>query len=216
MLANKKAFSRASHKNQKPKYPDNRRRGGGERTSSARRRLIAFNKPYRVLCQFKDKDGRKTLGDYLSIPDVYPAGRLDYDSEGLLLLTNDGALQAKITHPKFKLPKTYWVQVEGVATDRQIAQLQSGVVLKDGLTRPAIVRRLSDEPPLWQRTPPIRYRANIPTSWLEITITEGRNRQVRRMTASVDLPTLRLIRVQIGQWRLGRLQTGSWKELSLS
>jgi len=176
-------------------------------------RLVALNKPFDVLTQFTDDQGRATLKDYLDLPGVYPAGRLDRDSEGLLLLTNDGRLQAQITDPRHKLAKTYWVQVEGTPTPEQLAQLRAGPTLKDGPTRPATVEQIA-EPELWARHPPVRYRAAIPTHWLSISIREGRNRQVRRMTAAVGLPTLRLIRVQIGDWTLGDLQPGEWRDLS--
>lgn len=169
--------------------------------------LILFNKPYQVLCQFTEDNGRSNLSEYITTPKYYPAGRLDFDSEGLLLLTNDGNLQHYISHPSYKLPKTYWVQVEGAINLDAIKQLQHGVTLKDGLTKPAVVRHIT-EPQLWDRHPPIRERQSIPTHWLEISITEGRNRQVRRMTASVGLPTLRLIRVAIGNWKLGKLMPG--------
>jgi 23S rRNA pseudouridine2457 synthase len=174
-------------------------------------RLILFNKPYLVLCQFRDKDGRPVLADYLSCPGVYPAGRLDHDSEGLLLLTDDGGLQARIADPRWKLPKTYWVQVEGKVEDQALQILRTGVALKDGRTLPAEARRI--EPPLlWERDPPIRFRAAIPTTWLEVIIREGRNRQVRRMTAAVGHPTLRLVRVAIGPWRVHGLAPGEWRE----
>lgn len=176
--------------------------------------LVALNKPFDVLTQFTDGQGRQTLKDFVDITGIYPAGRLDRDSEGLLLLTNDGHLQAQITDPKHKLAKTYWVQVEGLPSADQLAQLRSGVQLKDGPTLPAEVEQISD-PDLWPRHPPVRYRASIPTSWLSITIREGRNRQVRRMTAAVGLPTLRLVRVQIGEWTLEDLQPGQWRELTL-
>lgn len=176
--------------------------------------LILFNKPFNVLCQFTDAEGRTTLGDYLDIPNVYPAGRLDYDSEGLLLLTDDGKLQQRIADPRFKLPKTYLAQVERVPDEAALRQLRQGVQLKDGLTRPAQVE-LIEAPVVWERTPPIRFRKNVPDAWLRLTITEGRNRQVRRMTAAVGHPTLRLIRVQIGPWELGDLQPGEWHAIAV-
>lgn len=171
---------------------------------------ILFNKPFNVLCQFTPKEGKATLADYIPVPDVYPAGRLDYDSEGLLVLTDDGRLQARIADPRHKLPKTYYAQVEGEITAEAIYQLQRGVELKDGRTRPAHAAAVAEPTWLWPRTPPIRYRAHIPTSWLELTITEGRNRQVRRMTAAVGFPTLRLIRTRIGNWQVEELANGQW------
>lgn len=175
-------------------------------------RLILLNKPFDVLTQFADADGRATLKDYVPVPGVYPAGRLDRDSEGLLLLTNDGRLQARIADPQHKLAKTYWVQVEGEASEAQLAQLRAGVELNDGPTRPAEARRI-EAPALWERQPPVRYRKSVPTCWLELTIREGRNRQVRRMTAAVGLPTLRLVRVRIGPWSLQGLAPGEWREV---
>lgn len=177
--------------------------------------LYLFNKPYGVVTQFRSSQLHdKTLADYLPIPDIYPAGRLDKDSEGLLLLTNDGKLQHKISHPAHKLAKTYWVQIEGLADDAAIKTLQNGVILKDGVTLPAAVERMQ-EPDIWPRDPPVRYRAKIPTSWLRITITQGKNRQVRRMTAAVGYPTLRLIRYAIGDWTLEGLELGQFKKIQV-
>ncbi len=175
-------------------------------------RLLLLNKPFDVLTQFADADGRATLKDFVDVPGVYPAGRLDRDSEGLLLLTNDGRLQARIADPRHKLPKTYWVQVEGEVSEEQLERLRRGVELNDGLTLPAEARQL-DEPELWPRNPPVRFRKSVPTAWLELVIREGRNRQVRRMTAAVGLPTLRLVRVRIGPWSLDGLQPGEWREV---
>lgn len=177
-------------------------------------RLILFNKPFQVLCQFTDESGRPTLADYVPVPDVYAAGRLDFDSEGLVVLTDSGQLQHQIADPQHKLPKTYWVQVEGIPTDSALDQLARGVRLNDGLTRPATVERI-EPPAVWPRVPPIRERKQIPTSWIAISLREGRNRQMRRMTAAVGYPTLRLIRQAIGQWQLGELQPGEWKSVEL-
>ena len=176
--------------------------------------LIAFNKPYGVLCKFTPEPGRSTLADHIRIPRVHPAGRLDHDSEGLLLLTDDGPLQARITEPRHKLPKVYWAQVEGLVTEEALARLRQGVDLGDFTTRPAEAQRIDDPPGLWSRDPPIRYRARIPTSWVALTLREGRNRQVRRMTARVGFPTLRLVRVRIGRIGLEGLAPGSWREVT--
>lgn len=178
-------------------------------------KLILFNKPFQVLSQFTDNQSdKKTLAEFIKLPNVYAAGRLDYDSEGLLLLTDDGLLQHRIAHPKHKSAKTYWVQVEGNPDKESINQLCNGVTLKDGPTLPAKVS-IIEEPKLWSRVPPIRERANIPTTWLEIIITEGRNRQVRRMTAAIGYPTLRLVRASIGEWGLEQLQPGEFKVLDV-
>lgn len=174
-------------------------------------RLILLNKPFRVLSQFSPSENKQTLADYLNIPEVYPAGRLDWDSEGLLLLTDSGSLQHRISHPKFAVIKTYYAQVEGVPDKNALTTLQKGVALKDGLTLPANAT-LAHPPRLWDRSPPIRERQNIPTTWLRLTISEGRNRQVRRMTAAVGHPTLRLIRFQVGPWHLGNLAPGQWQQ----
>lgn len=178
-------------------------------------RLLLFNKPFNVLSQFTDADERLTLAGWIREKGVYPAGRLDKDSEGLLLLTDDGALQARISDPRHKMPKTYWVQVEGEITPDGLESLRRGVALKDGTTRPARARRM-EAPRVWERDPPIRERRHIPTSWLELTIREGRNRQVRRMTAAVGFPTLRLIRWQVGEWSLEGLAPGEYRILRVT
>lgn len=178
-------------------------------------KLILFNKPYGVLCQFTGEAGRDTLANYISVPGVYAAGRLDTDSEGLLVLTDDGALQARIADPRHKLAKTYLVQVEGLPDEAALARLRAGVDLGDFTTRPCQAR-LTDEPTwLWPRNPPIRERKAIPTSWLEIVLKEGKNRQVRRMTAKVGFPTLRLLRARIGEWTLEGLTPGEWREVGV-
>ena len=176
-------------------------------------KLILFNKPYGVICQFSPHEKHQSLAEYISIKDIYPAGRLDHDSEGLLILTDDGKLQHKISDPKNKMKKTYWVQVDKEITSDAIEQLKKGVMLKDGKTKPAQARIITEPENLWAREPPVRFRKNIPTSWLELTIQEGKNRQVRRMTAAVGFPTLRLIRAKIGEWGLGDLQPGEYKEV---
>lgn len=193
------------------------RRALGSEGDDAVARLILFNKPFGVLSQFTDRaagaegEARATLSDHIDIPGVYPAGRLDRDSEGLLLLTDDGRLQARIADPRFKLPKTYLVQVEGVAEDAALDALRRGVPLKDGMTRPARAERIAPLD-LWPRDPPVRFRKSVPDCWLRLTIREGRNRQVRRMTAAVGLPTLRLVRWSIGTWSLEGLEPGAWRE----
>ncbi|WP_136637363.1 rRNA large subunit pseudouridine synthase E [Pseudooceanicola onchidii] len=179
-------------------------------------RTILFNKPFDVLSQFTDRgtegSPRPTLSNYIGLPGVYPAGRLDRDSEGLMILTDDGKLQARISHPRFKSPKTYLAQIEGLPDDAALQALRSGVTLKDGPTRPAKARRIDPPGWLWDRDPPVRYRKSVPDCWIELTITEGRNRQVRRMTAHVGHPCLRLIRVAIGDWKLGDLAPGRWRD----
>ena len=178
--------------------------------------LIAFNKPFGVHCKFTRGENQRTLADYIDVPDVYPAGRLDADSEGLLLLTDDGALQARIASPRHKLPKVYWAQVENLITDEALSMLRAGMDLVDFRTLPAEARRIQEPADLWPRDPPIRYRARIPTSWVELTLREGKNRQVRRMTAKVGFPTLRLVRAAIGGATLGGLAPGQWREISPS
>lgn len=172
--------------------------------------IILFNKPYQVLCQFTDGENRQTLANFIDVPNVYPAGRLDYDSEGLLILTDDGKLQHRISDPKYKLAKTYWVQVEKIPEQDALTQLCRGVQLNDGPAH-ALSAKLIDEPTIWQRFPPIRERKSIATQWLEIAINEGRNRQVRRMTAAIGFPTLRLIRCRIGEWSIEGLKPGEWR-----
>jgi 23S rRNA pseudouridine2457 synthase len=175
--------------------------------------LIAFNKPHGVVCKFRPEATRRTLGDYVDVRGVYPAGRLDTDSEGLLLLTDDGALQARIANPRHKLAKVYWAQVEGVPTETALASLRKGVDLGEFVTQPAKALLIDEPANLWPRDPPIRHRAQIPTAWLELSLREGKNRQVRRMTAKVGLPTLRLVRAAIGRVRLDGLAPGEWREI---
>ncbi len=176
--------------------------------------LILFNKPFGVLSQFTDDgSGKATLKRFIDVPGVYPAGRLDYDSEGLMVLTDDGVLQARIANPRHKLAKTYWVQVEGIPDRAALAALTAGIELRDGRTAPATARRITEPDGLWARDPPIRVRKSVADSWLELTITEGRNRQVRRMTAAVGHPTLRLIRARIGEWSLDGLAPGAWRQV---
>lgn len=180
--------------------------------ASESKKIILFNKPFNVLCQFTDENNRSTLKDYINVANVYAAGRLDYDSEGLLVLTNDGALASKITSPKHKTSKTYWVQVEGSPDQKALDALAKGVELKDGFSAPAKVAKMAP-PNVWPRTPPIRERKHIPTTWLSITIEEGRNRQVRRMTAHIGHPTLRLIRYRVGSWTIDGIDNGSFVTL---
>ncbi|MGP6088534.1 pseudouridine synthase [Antarctobacter jejuensis] len=200
----------------RPKRPHHRGKPRtGPKPQDGPRRIILLNKPYGVLTQFTDKGNedspRATLSEYIDVPGVYPAGRLDRDSEGLLILTNDGKVQAAISNPRFREPKTYLVQVEGTPTEAQIQQLREGVTLKDGPTRPAKCEAIA-APDLWERDPPVRFRKSVPDAWLRLTITEGRNRQVRRMTAHVGLPCLRLVRWSVGEWTLDGLAPGKWRD----
>ena len=177
---------------------------------------MLFNKPYSVLCQFSGDGARPTLADFVPVPGVYPAGRLDADSEGLVVLTADGALQARISHPRHRLPKTYFAEVEGIPADAALASLARGVDLGDFVTAPATARRVAEPAWLWPRDPPVRFRKSVPTAWLELSIAEGKNRQVRRMTAAVGLPTLRLIRWSVGSWSLADLPSGEWRALPVT
>lgn len=206
----KNAHAMAKMRTTKQKKQTVKSRRPSRPLSSEERKVIIFNKPFDTLCQFTDDQNRQTLADFIPVKDVYAAGRLDRDSEGLLVLTNDGYLQSKITQPTFKQPKTYWVQVEGAPSETDLDKLRQGVELKDGLTLPAKAS-LMPQPDIWPRQPPVRFRANIPTTWIELTITEGRNRQVRRMTAHIGFPTLRLIRAAIGPWHLNDLQPGQYR-----
>lgn len=208
--------SASAHAARKKKLVNNER----QRASSSHtpRKLVLFNKPFNVMCQFTDQQGRSTLKDFVDIPEIYAAGRLDYDSEGLLVLTNDGKLANQISAPshksKQKTPKEYWVQVEGDVSDKDLDPLRKGVMLKDGLSLPALAKVIK-EPEVWARHPPIRMRKNISTTWLSLTLTEGRNRQVRRMTAHIGFPTLRLIRYRIGSWTIDGLENGKYSELNV-
>ncbi|MDN7123669.1 pseudouridine synthase [Pseudidiomarina sp. 1APP75-32.1] len=193
------------------KRPYQKRRQSQSRPANPK--LVLFNKPYGVLTQFSGETGDLTLKPYIPFNDIYPAGRLDKDSEGLLLLTNDGSLQHKISHPKHKLPKTYWVQVEGSPDEAALQQLRDGVELNDGKTLPAEAFVMPEPDNLWQREPPVRERKSVPDTWICLVIREGKNRQVRRMTAAVGFPTLRLIRAAIGPWRLAGMQPGQWREV---
>ena len=185
-----------------------------ERSTPGQMSLLLFNKPYQVLSQFTSTDGKKTLADFLHVPLVRAAGRLDYDSEGLLLLTDDGLLQSRLADPKWKAEKVYLAQVEGVVDDSALAKLRDGVLLSDGMTLPAHANRIDEPDKLWPRDPPIRLRKNIPTSWIRLAIREGRNRQVRRMTAAVGFPTLRLVRWSVGPWAVEGLQPGEYREVA--
>jgi 23S rRNA pseudouridine2457 synthase len=179
-------------------------------------KIVVFNKPFQVLSQFRAHENKETLAQFFKDKTLRVAGRLDYDSEGLLLLSDDGIFIQKVTHPRYKLPKTYWAQVEGAIDDVAVTKLRDGIRLKDGPTKPAQAKIIHEPDKLWPRDPPVRYRANIPTSWLELSISEGRNRQVRRMTAAVGFPTLRLVRARVGEWALDNLQPGEYREIAAS
>lgn len=213
MNMKKKQKSQTALSNHQPKYRDlSKRRQSRPQKTPTHTKVILFNKPFNTLTQFTGEIGDSTLADFIQIKNVYPAGRLDKDSEGLLVLTNDGILQARITQPRSKSPKTYWVQVEGIPSEKDLQQLRDGIELKDGWTLPAQVE-IIEQPQIWDRNPPIRHRPSIPTTWISLTIEEGRNRQVRRMTAAIGFPTLRLIRYQVANWTLDDLAPGEWKEV---
>ncbi|WP_434359697.1 23S rRNA pseudouridine(2457) synthase RluE [Parasalinivibrio latis] len=213
----KRRATAPSRPGSKPRHSQSRSRHTGTnqkpRISPEETRVILFNKPFNTLTQFTGEPGDSTLADFIPVKGVYAAGRLDKDSEGLLVLTNDGILQARLTQPRSKAPKIYWVQVEGVPAEESLNKLRNGVELKDGMTLPAGVKVMT-EPDIWPRNPPVRERKSVPTTWLEITLKEGRNRQVRRMTAHIGHPTLRLIRYQLSEWNVSGLAPGEWREVS--